>query len=92
MLLPLLLQAALLTQAPQEKLYDDAFWKRWSDSNAELAGYELTVSRYGVPRKGTAVTAFVTEACSASRRATACPARARRSPPSSRKPAPQAAG
>lgn len=70
MLLPLLLQAALLTQAPQEKLYDDAFWKRWSDSNAELAGYELTVSRYGVPRKGTAVTAFVTEACSASRRVT----------------------
>jgi hypothetical protein len=68
MLLPLLLQAALLTQPPKEKLYDDAFWTRWGDSNAELAGYELTMSRYGVPRKGTAVTAYVAETCSAARR------------------------
>jgi hypothetical protein len=40
---------------------DAQFWKVWGDGHAELAGYELTFPRYGQPRKGTAVTIFVSE-------------------------------
>ncbi len=40
---------------------DEAFWKAWGDGQAELCGYDLTFSRYGGARQGTAVTIFVTE-------------------------------
>jgi hypothetical protein len=46
----------------------DAFWKRWGDGRAELAGYDLTFPRYGHPRSGVAVTIFVTETFSNSLR------------------------
>ncbi|MDC3379073.1 hypothetical protein OAX78_02185 [Planctomycetota bacterium] len=41
--------------------YDNAFWHHWGDGQAELAGYDLTFSRYGEDRHGTAVAIFVTE-------------------------------
>lgn len=41
--------------------YDAAFWGHWSDGRAELAGYDLTYSRYGAMRHGSAVTIFVKE-------------------------------
>ena len=49
-------------------VFDDAFWKRWGDGKAELAGYELTFPRYGELRKGVAVAVFVTETFSNSER------------------------
>ena len=42
-------------------VYDAAFWKTWGDGFAELTSYDLTYPRYGAPRKGTAVSIFVTE-------------------------------
>jgi len=42
-------------------LFGDPFWDHWGDGRAEMAGYELTMPRYGELRKGTAVTIFVTE-------------------------------
>ncbi len=42
-------------------MFDNAFWKVWSDGQAELAGYDLTIPRYTKPRRGVAVTIFVTE-------------------------------
>jgi hypothetical protein len=42
-------------------LKDSRFDSSWHDGKAELAGYELTINRYGQTRKGTAVTIFVTE-------------------------------
>jgi hypothetical protein len=48
--------------------YGTEFWSRWGDGRAELAGYELTYSRYGESRRGTAVTILVTEPFSESRR------------------------
>jgi hypothetical protein len=39
----------------------DPFGDHWYDGNAELAGYRITVDRYGEPREGTAVMIFVTE-------------------------------
>jgi len=41
--------------------FGDAFWKLWGDGHAELAGYDLSYSRYGELRRGTAVTIFVSE-------------------------------
>ncbi|MBI1357287.1 MAG: hypothetical protein GC160_23345 [Acidobacteria bacterium] len=41
--------------------FGDDFWARWGDGKAELASYELTHPRYGSPRRGTALTIFVTE-------------------------------
>jgi hypothetical protein len=49
------------------------FWKRWGDGQAELAGYDLTMPRYGQPRPGVAVTIFVTEPFSKSARVKADP-------------------
>lgn len=49
------------------------FWKQWGDGQAELAGYDLTIARYGQSRKGTAVTIFVTEPFSKSLRVKADP-------------------
>ncbi|MBT6435960.1 MAG: hypothetical protein HOK97_12350 [Deltaproteobacteria bacterium] len=39
----------------------DAFWKHWSDGQAEIAGYKLTMPRYSQERAGYAVAIFVTE-------------------------------
>lgn len=49
------------------------FWKQWGDGQAEMAGYDLTMPRYGQPRAGTAVTIFVTEPFSKSLRVKADP-------------------
>lgn len=37
------------------------FWDTWGDGQAELAGYRLTIPRYGELRTGEAVLIFVTE-------------------------------
>lgn len=44
-----------------------AFWKHWSDGQAELNGYRLVQPRYGALREGQAVLVFVTEPFSRSR-------------------------
>jgi hypothetical protein len=62
---------ATLTAAASEPY--PGFWKQWSDGQAELASYELTMPRYGQPRNGTAVTIFVTEPFSKSLRVKADP-------------------
>src|SRR5262245_26462019 len=49
------------------------FQQFWGDNKAELAGYELTTSRYGQARKGVAVTIVVTEPFSNSARVKADP-------------------
>lgn len=46
---------------PPSPAYGAPFWDHWGDGLAELAGYDLTFSRYGAPRAGSAVTIFVTE-------------------------------
>lgn len=48
--------------------YGSPFWEHWGDGLAELAGYDLTLSRYGAPRQGSAVTIFVTESFTNSER------------------------
>lgn len=53
--------------------FGSQFWKLWGDGKAELAGYDLTYSRYGQLRKGTAVSIFVTENFSNSLRVKADP-------------------
>ncbi|OGF04351.1 MAG: hypothetical protein A2W00_01615 [Candidatus Eisenbacteria bacterium RBG_16_71_46] len=53
--------------------FGDNFWRLWGDGRAELAGYDLEFPRYGRPRKGTAVTIFVTETFSNSLRVKADP-------------------
>ena len=53
--------------------FDSAFWSTWGDGQAELAGYDLVIPRYGEPRQGTAVTIFVTETFSNSARVKANP-------------------
>ena len=53
--------------------YDKAFWSTWGDGQAELAGYDLTIPRYNQPRRGVAVTIFVTETFSNSARVKADP-------------------
>jgi hypothetical protein len=55
-------------QEPDAPRFDQAFWKHWSDGRAEVASYELTFTRYGEARTGTAVTVFVTEPFSEERR------------------------
>src|SRR5215467_6970606 len=61
--------------APAERgpEFADAFWKRWGDGRGELCGYDLTIPRYGALRRGVAVTIFVTETFSNSRRVKADP-------------------
>jgi hypothetical protein len=44
-----------------EPVLNDQFWQSWGDGQAELAGYDLTFTRYGQKRQGTAITIFVTE-------------------------------
>lgn len=45
----------------------DAFWRHWSDGQAELSGYHLVQPRYGELREGHAVLVFVTEPFSRSK-------------------------
>jgi len=44
------------------------FESHWQDGRAELDGYRYTVTRYGQPRRGTAVMVFVTEPFSEAKR------------------------
>jgi hypothetical protein len=53
--------------------YGDRFWAHWGDGRAEIATYDLTVSRYGQPRSGLAVAIFVTETFSNALRVKADP-------------------
>jgi hypothetical protein len=46
---------------------DPEFGAYWHDGKAELDGYQLTVERYGHPRRGRAVAIYVTEPFSRSR-------------------------
>jgi hypothetical protein len=39
----------------------DTFEAHWQDGKAELDGYRYSITRYGEPRKGTAVMVYVTE-------------------------------
>jgi hypothetical protein len=41
--------------------YSKEFWTHWGDGQAEMNGYDLTITRYGKARKGTAVAIYVTE-------------------------------
>lgn len=47
---------------------DSQFWKTWGDGQAELSAYDLVEPHYGRPRRGVAVTIFVTETFSNSAR------------------------
>ena len=44
------------------------FESHWQDGKAELNGYRYTITRYGQPRRGTAVMVFVTEPFSEAKR------------------------
>ena len=55
--------------------FGDEFWKHWGDGKGELAGYDLTIPRYGQIRKGVAITVFVTETFSNSLRVKSDPGR-----------------
>ena len=65
-------QAQSVDAAPT---FDQAFWNHWSDGQAELAGYDLTFSRYGESRQGSAVAIFVKEKFSNELRVKADPGR-----------------
>src|SRR3954471_13041707 len=77
LLVPLVVRAedvARFTPAERgETFAASEFQKQWYDGKAELAGYELTIPRYGETRHGTAVTIFVTEPLSNSVRVKADP-------------------
>lgn len=47
--------------APGVLKVDASFWQQWSDGQADVCGYELTIPRYGELRRGSAVAIFVTE-------------------------------
>jgi hypothetical protein len=53
---------------PPSNLYGAEFWKTWGDGQAELAGYDFTISRYRETRRGVAVAIFVTETFSAAKK------------------------
>jgi hypothetical protein len=53
--------------------YDSAFWKIWGDGQAEMSSYDLTEPHYGKPRRGVALTVFVSETFSNSARVKADP-------------------
>ncbi len=61
------------SSAAESPEFGDAFWKFWGDGRAELAAYDITLSRYGAIRRGTAVAVFVTETFSRSLRVKADP-------------------
>lgn len=52
---------------------DSQFWRTWGDGLAELSSYDLTEPHYGQPRRGVAVTIFVSETFSNSARVKADP-------------------
>lgn len=60
-LLVLLCAGLLIATVSNTPVIDAHFWTTWGDGQAELAGYELTIPRYGQLRHGTAVTIFVSE-------------------------------
>ena len=72
MLSPILC-ALLASSLPNPPVYDQAFWAIWGDGQAELAAYDLTIPRYNQPRRGVAVTIFVTETFSSTLRVKADP-------------------
>ena len=53
--------------APAPPAAAPTFESHWQDGRAELNGYRYTVTRYGQPRRGTAVMVFVTEPFSESK-------------------------
>jgi hypothetical protein len=53
-----------LTPMPE---HANAWWRHWSDGQAEVSGYRLVRERYGQKRSGTAVAIFVTEPFSTAR-------------------------
>jgi hypothetical protein len=73
MLSPIFCAVLLASSLPNPPVYDQAFWAIWSDGQAELAGYDLTIPRYNQPRRGVAVTIFVTETFSNTLRVKADP-------------------
>jgi len=54
-------QSGGLQQASEHLELDDDFKNYWFDGTAELSSFQLTQSRYGEPRTGTAVLIYVTE-------------------------------
>jgi hypothetical protein len=62
------LLALSATAVQPDPRFDQVFWKTWGDGQAELASYDLVYMRYGHPRKGLAVSIFVTEPFSNSAR------------------------
>jgi len=73
--------AGATTVAPvsSSPVFGDDFWKRWGDGKGEVSGYDLTFPRYGEPRKGVAITVFVTETFSNSLRVKSDPGKHPRS-------------
>src|SRR3989454_8081465 len=65
--------SAVMSTAASLPSYDQAFWSTWGDGQAELAGYDLSIPRYNQPRRGVAITIFVTETFSNSARVKADP-------------------
>lgn len=53
--------------------FSPEFWKVWGDGQAEVAAYDLTEPHYKAPRRGSAVTIFVSETFSNSARVKADP-------------------
>src|SRR5258706_8383916 len=72
-MLSAVLISAVMSTAASLPSYDQAFWSTWGDGRAELAGYDLTIPRKNQPRRGVAVTVFVTETFSNSARVKADP-------------------
>lgn len=68
----LLIGVSVVQSEPKDILtepkIDSEFWQQWGDGQAEIAGYDLTFTRYGQKRQGTAITIFVTETFSNSKR------------------------
>lgn len=71
--LVVLCASASSAPAPPAPTFGEDFWRRWGDGKGELSSYDLTFPRYGEPRKGLAVTVFVTETFSNSLRVKADP-------------------
>ena len=67
-----LLSISVMAVQPDPR-FDQVFWKTWADGQAEIASYDLVYMRYGHPRKGVAVSIFVTESFSNAARVKADP-------------------
>ena len=59
--LAMILACGGLSSAGPAATASPAFWKVWGDGKAELSGYAITTTRYGVPREGRVVLIYVTE-------------------------------